>query len=68
MVVYGTFLELHDYYTGGALLVRADMIQEIHTLGDITCIAYVGIKEPFVVDEDYETVRGLLGQIYGKKD
>ena len=69
MVVYGEFLELHDFYSGDPFLVRANWISKVGTVGEATYIDYiVGGRGSFVVEEDYETVRGLLGQIYGKKD
>ena len=69
MIVYGEFLELHDYYTKEPMLLRAKWIAYVCTCGDATYINYLaGSRTGIVVEEDYETVRGLLGQVYGKKD
>ena len=69
MVLYGTFLELHDFYTQEPMLLRANWIAGVCTVGDATYINYIaGGKGNIVVEEDYETVKGLLGQIYGKKN
>ena len=68
MIVYGEFIELHDFYTGVPFLIRAKWISSVSIVGEATYIEYVvGGKGNIVVEEDYETVRGLLGQIYGKK-
>ena len=71
MVLYGKFLELHDLYNGTPLLLRADLMQEVHVITDgmdeVVYISYAGRDNYFLVEEDYETVRGLLGQVYGKK-
>lgn len=72
MVLYGKFLELHNLYSGVPLLLRADLITavEVDPYGDgddAVNVWYNGIEKYFVVEEDYETVRGLLGQVYGKK-
>ncbi|MBO5967324.1 MAG: hypothetical protein J6S14_02365 [Clostridia bacterium] len=71
MVLYGMFLELHDFYTGAPILLRADMITKVIVMADkleeITNIGYAGRDDYFLVEEDYETVRGLLGLVYGKK-
>lgn len=71
MILYGKFLEVHDFYTEAPILLRVDMIKdvivEMDGLEAITRIGYVGCDNRFLVEEDYETVRGLLGQVYGKK-
>lgn len=71
MILYGKFLEVHDFYTEAPILLRVDMIKDIVVdlldLEEVTRIGYVGCESRFIVKEDYETVRGLLGQVYGKK-
>ena len=74
MVLYGKFLELHELYTSTPILLRADLIIAIEIspnhdslVDDVVKIWYVGMDNYYLVEEDYETVRGLLGQVYGKK-
>lgn len=73
MVWYKTFLELHDLYTSAPVLIRADNITCIMVdpncddlCNDVVRI-YCETDKSFIVEETYEIVRGLLGQIYGKK-